>query len=44
MDLVPQMPIPANFFPWVAMKEKLLLKKLALLMVQSTIVVQMHQR
>jgi hypothetical protein len=32
VDLVPQIPIPANFLPWVVMKQKLLLEKLALLM------------
>jgi hypothetical protein len=37
------MPIPANFFPWVVMTEKLLLEKLVLLMELSTVVVQMHQ-
>jgi hypothetical protein len=42
MDLVPQIPIPANFFLWAVIKEKLLLEKLALLMELSTIVVCMY--
>lgn len=43
IDLVPQIPIPANFFPWVVMKEKLLLENLALLMELSTVVIHMYQ-
>ena len=42
IDLVPQIPIPTNFFPCIVMKEKLLLEKLALLMELSTIVVHMY--
>jgi hypothetical protein len=43
IDLVSQIQIPADFFPWAFMKGELFPEKLASLMELNTTVVQMHQ-